>query len=327
MTVAPAIAAAPPPLSAAKRAIEAFLEMLAAERAASAHTLAAYARDLAKAQIWAEAAGSDLLAIGREELSRYLRSFTKDGLAPATAARRLSCLRQFYRFLCADGRRADDPTAAVDSPRRTRALPKILSEAEVEHLLAAAEKRPGPEGRRLHAMIELLYATGMRISELLALPYPLPREDTRFLVVRGKGKKERLVPLSERALRAIGAYIEVRPHFLKVKRPSRWLFPSRGRSGVLTRIRFYQLLRELAAAAGLDRTKVSPHVLRHAFASHLLAHGADLRVVQQLLGHADIATTEIYTHVLDERLKSLVVEHHPLSRPGPRRTETKPSRD
>jgi integrase/recombinase XerD len=319
---------------AAKHAVEAFLEMLAAERAASGHTLAAYARDLTKAEIWAEQAGSDLLAIDRDNLSRYLRSFTKEGLAPATAARRISCLRQFYRFLYSEGRRADDPTTTLDSPRRRRPLPKILSEAEVERLLTAARDRPGPDGRRLHVMIELLYATGMRVSELLALPYPLPREDARFLIIRGKGKKERLVPLGDRALRTLEAYLDVRAHFLKAKRPSRWLFPSRGRSGTLTRIRFYQLLHELAVNAGLDPAKVSPHVLRHAFASHLLAHGADLRVVQQLLGHADVATTEIYTHVLDERLKSLVAEHHPLNRSGngttdspPQQSRRKPSRD
>jgi integrase/recombinase XerD len=238
-------------------------------------------------------------------------------LAPRTGARRLSALRQFYRFLYAEGLRGDEPTAALDSPHQGRPLPRVLSESEVDALLAAARSRDGPEGLRLAALVEVLYATGLRVSELVALPLAAVRRDPRVLLVRGKGGKERMVPLGEPAREALSAYLEVRRRFCPAGRDPRWLFPSRAASGHLTRHRFAQLLKALAVEAGVDPGKVSPHVLRHAFASHLLEHGADLRAVQQMLGHADISTTQIYTHVLNERLRRLVETHHPLARGWP----------
>ena len=295
--------------------IEAFLEMLVAERGASANTLAAYGRDLddfagfmtARKRGAAEARTADLRA--------YLQGLSRAGLAASTGARRLSALRQFHRFLVDEGLRADDPSAALDSPGRVRALPKLLAEAEVERLLEQARRRPGPEGARLLALLELLYATGLRVSELVGLPLAAVARDQRVVVVRGKGDKERMIPVGEPARRALADYRAQRARFLRGGRDSPWLFPSRAGSGHLTRHRFAQLLKGLALEAGLDPAKVSPHVLRHAFATHLLAHGADLRSVQQMLGHADISTTQIYTHVLSERLKRLVHETHPLAKP------------
>jgi len=235
-------------------------------------------------------------------------------LAPRTLARRLSAMRQFFRFLVSDGTRLDDPTSGLDTPRLGRPLPKILGEAEVERLIAAAAAWPDEEGARLRCLLELLYATGLRVSELIGLPLAGAQRDPRFLLVRGKGGRERVVPLSAPARQALTAYLECRSHFLPNNQASRWLFPSRGADGHLTRQRCGQLLKELALAAGLDPARLSPHVLRHAFASHLLDHGADLRSVQQMLGHADIATTQIYTHVQSERLRRLVESAHPLAR-------------
>jgi len=234
-------------------------------------------------------------------------------MSPRTTARRLSALRQFHKFLFAEGVRPDDPTTQLDSPRLGRPLPKILDEAEVAMLIAAARRRDGAEGKRLICFVELLYATGLRVSELVALPLSRLREE-RFLLIAGKGGKERLVPLSVPARAALSEYAAVRGEFLAEGAASRYLFPSRGAEGHLTRRRCGQLLKELAIEAGIDPARVSPHVLRHAFASHLLDHGADLRSVQQMLGHADIATTQIYTHVQGERLRALVETHHPLAR-------------
>ena len=241
------------------------------------------------------------------------------GFANTTAARRLSALRQYFGFLFAEGIRSDDPTALVDSPRLGRPLPKILSEEEVEAMIAAAQESPGPEGLRLSALMELLYATGLRVSELVTLPLAAAVRDPEIIVVRGKGGRERMVPLTENARDAVAAYCEVRDYFAPPGDRGHWLFPSRGKEGHLTRQRFGQILKELADACGLERRKVSPHVLRHAFASHLLANGADLRSVQKMLGHADISTTQIYTHVLDARLRALVRDKHPLSEVAPRR--------
>ncbi len=286
--------------------------MLAAERGAAALTIEAYRRDLADFGTHLGSCGASLAAADAAAVRSYLGRLAAR-VAASTAARRLSCLRQFYRFLYAEGVRADDPTATIDSPRRTRPLPKVLSEDEVDRLLAAAQDRDGAEGARLVALIELLYATGLRVSELVALPLAALRGEPRLLMVRGKGGRERMVPLGEAAARAVVAYLEVRDRFVPAGAASPWLFASRGASGHLTRHRVGQLLKELAGTVGIEPRRVSPHVLRHAFASHLLAHGAGLRAVQKMLGHADIATTQIYTHVLEARLKALVHDHHPLA--------------
>ncbi len=293
--------------------LEPFLEMLLVERGASANTILAYRRDLTDY--------CDFLARRRKKaetatvqnIRDYLATLTGAGLTPRTSARRLSAIRQFHRFLFAETIRGDDPAAAIEAPRQGRTLPKFLSEDEVDRLLAAARRREGAEGLRLIAMVEVIYATGLRVSELVGLPAAAVARDPRFLIVRGKGDKERMVPLSDPARAALADYREVREQFSKGA-SSPFLFPSRAGSGHLTRHRFAQLLKELAAEAGIEPAKVSPHVLRHAFATHLLNRGADLRSVQQMLGHADISTTQIYTHVLDERLRSLVEDHHPLAR-------------
>jgi len=295
------------------RHVEAFLEMLAAERGAAKLTIAAYRNDLDDFAAFLAAAGKPVEAADAAALRRYLGRLVGAGMAPRTTARRLSALRQFHKFLFAEGVRSDDPTGQLDSPRLGRPLPKLLAEAEIEALIAAARQMAGPEGKRLVCFVELLYATGLRVSELVALPLGRLR-DERFLLVTGKGGKERLVPLSAPARQALADYAAVRGEFLAEGATSRFLFPSRGAEGHLTRRRCGQLLKTLALTAGLDPARVSPHVLRHAFASHLLDHGADLRSVQQMLGHADIATTQIYTHVQGERLRTLVETHHPLAR-------------
>jgi integrase/recombinase XerD len=292
--------------------LEAFLEMLAAERGAAPLTLAAYRNDLSDLARFLSARGVMIEAAGAAALHAYLAAAT--ALAARTLARRISAMRQFYKFLVTDGIRGDDPTAGLDTPGLGRPLPKILSEREVAGLMAAAGTWPGDEGIRLICLVELLYATGMRISELVTLPLASAQRDPRFLVISGKGGRERVVPLSEPSRLALAAYLVCRDGFLPDSRSSRWLFPSRGRGGHLTRQRSGQLLKELAIKAGLDPDRLSPHVLRHAFASHLLDHGADLRSVQQMLGHADIATTQIYTHVLSDRLRKLVETAHPLAR-------------
>ncbi|MCC7428983.1 MAG: tyrosine recombinase [Alphaproteobacteria bacterium] len=308
--------------------IETFLEMLAAERGAARNTLAAYGADLADFAAFCARRGLAPDAADAAALRAYLSGLAAAGLAPRTAARRTSSLRQFHAFLYREGRRADNPAADLDSPRLPRALPKYLSEAEVERLFGAARARSGLDGLMLLAALEILYATGLRVSELLSLPRAAAARGAEVLLVRGKGGKERMVPLGDAARGAVARLIAARDAALAAdgkegqrsarRRASaaRWLFPSRTTAGHLTRQRFGQLLKELAAAAGLQAARVSPHVLRHSFASHLLAHGADLRSLQQMLGHADIATTQIYTHVLEERLKSLVAEHHPLARGG-----------
>ena len=318
-----------PPAVAVSRRLEAFLEMLAAERGAARLTLAAYRNDLEALARFLAPRGTALENADAAGLHDYLAAMTTRHLAPRTLARRLSAMRQFFRFLVSDSTRADDPTSGLDPPRLGRPLPKILSEAEVERLIAAAASWPDEEGARLRCLLEVLYASGLRVSELVGLPLAAAQRDPRFLLVRGKGGKERVVPLSAPARQALAAYLECRGHFLPHGRQSdaktasaktadakmaRWLFPSRGEAGHLTRQRCGQLLKELALAAGLDPARLSPHVLRHAFASHLLDHGADLRSVQQMLGHADIATTQIYTHVQSERLRRLVETAHPLAR-------------
>ncbi len=297
---------------------EAFLELLIAERGVSANTLAAYRRDLEDTAVFLSGRNDDARAVlddaSTDDLRRYLKHLDGQGMTAGTAARRLSALRQFYRFLYADGLREDDPTAILESPRQGRPLPKIISEDDVARLLGVAETREGPEGRRLCAMVELCYATGMRVSELVGLPLTAVQRDPEVLIVRGKGNKERMVPLSAPAREAVRDYLDVRGAFVPEGATSPYLFPGRG-GKPLSRQRFFQMLKDLARDADLDPRKVSPHVLRHAFATHLLHHDADLRSVQQMLGHADISTTQIYTYVLDERMRRLVAEHHPLAWP------------
>jgi integrase/recombinase XerD len=293
---------------------EAFLEMLAAERGAAPLTLDAYGRDLADFTQFL--APKPIAEADESDLRRYLAGLEAAGLSPRTAARRLSALRQFHKFLMSDGARADNPTAAVDGPRQGRRLPKLLSEADVSALIETAAQDQRADGLRLSALLELFYASGLRVSELVALPLAAVARGETFVTVRGKGGTERLVPIGAGARAALDAYLAVRQDFLADGKPARWLFPSRGASGHLTRNRCGQLLKALALKAGIDPAKLSPHVLRHAFATHLLAHGADLRSVQQMLGHADIATTEIYTHVDVERLTRLVTTAHPLAKRG-----------
>ncbi|MGF1463373.1 MAG: site-specific tyrosine recombinase XerD [Maricaulaceae bacterium] len=303
-------------------ALERFLEMMSAERAASAHTLAAYRRDLEDAGGWVRGQTQTLAAADTAALEAYLAHLAGQGLSAATAARRLSALKQFYRFLQTERDRPDDPAAVLSGPKRGRPLPKDLSEADVDRLLRAAQDAAAsgtPEGLRAHALLELLYAAGLRVSELVGLPLAALRPGDRVLRVRGKGGKDRLTPITRAARAAVDAYLPVRAQFLAKTgaKAARFLFPSRAASGHLTRERCAQILARLASAGGLEAKAISPHVLRHAFASHLLAHGADLRTVQTLLGHADITTTQIYTHVLDARLKALVNTAHPMAkRPG-----------
>ena len=284
-----------------------------AERGAADNTIHAYRRDLEEFLKYCNSHSIDELNVNTKDIRTYMAILSERGLSSATSARRLSSLKQFFRFLCAENFRSKDPTAIIDAPKQGRALPKVLSEEEVTLLLNVAAKDVSPEGVRLRALLELLYATGLRVSELVSLPYDAVPNDKDIILVRGKGDKERLVPIGEPAKTALAKYKTVRQHYLKKNQTSPWLFPSAARQGHLTRQRFGQLLKELARAAGINPAKVSPHVLRHAFASHLLNHGADLRVVQQMLGHADISTTQIYTHVLDERLRKLVAENHPLA--------------
>jgi len=293
---------------------EAFLEMMAAERGASPNTLAAYGRDLADAQGFLVAHGG-LMAASEEAVEAYFADLARRGLSAATAARRRSAVRQFYRFALVEGWRADDPSRRVDAPKKGRPLPKVLSRDEVTALIRAAGARDGAAGLRLACMVELLYASGLRVSELLALRLEAVVRDPAYLIVTGKGGKDRLAPLNDAARMAVKAYLEARPSFLpKGDKANPWLFPSRGAGGRLTRRRFAQMLDEAAVMAGVDPAKVSPHVLRHAFATHLLEGGADLRVVQTLLGHADISTTQIYTHVASDRLREVIEQSHPLAK-------------
>jgi integrase/recombinase XerD len=304
--------------------IEGFLEMLAAERGAARNTLDAYRRDLDDFARHLGTLGRGIATARSADLAGYLRHLSEAGLASSSRARRLSAIRQLYRFLVAEGSVADDPSHGFSGPRKERALPKTLSVGEVEHLLATARSRiDGRHGRervralRLHALIEVLYATGMRVTELVSLPRSVLTGDDRVLAITGKGGRERLVPLNGAARAALARYLAVgsgEDDDVAPMLETKWLFPSKSAEGYLTRQRLAQELKEVAQEAALDPERVSPHVLRHAFASHLLDRGADLRAVQQLLGHADISTTQIYTHVLEERLKRLVREHHPLAK-------------
>jgi integrase/recombinase XerD len=300
--------------------IERFLEMLSAERNAAENTRAAYTRDLEDA---AEFMASRKITLGDTatvDLSAYLAALDKRGLAARSTARRLSALRQFFKFLVAENIRGDDPSAAIDGPKLGRPLPKLLDEEEMARLIAVCAALDGPSGARLKALVELSYASGLRVSELVGMPLAAVLREQPVLIVRGKGSKERMVPLNAPARSALTAYLEHRKAFLpKGAKASPHLFPSRGKEGHLTRQRFGQLLKDLAIKANIGPERVSPHVLRHAFATHLLDHGADLRSLQKMLGHADIATTQIYTHVAGRRLAELVEAHHPLAAPARRK--------
>jgi integrase/recombinase XerD len=298
----------------AGRAIERFLEMMAVERGASRHTLAAYRNDLEDLALFLVGRGAGLETADPEQLRGYMADLGRRAMSARTAARRRSAIRQFFRFLYAEGVRTDDPSATLDGPRLGAPLPKLLSAAEIAELIAAAAVAPAPGGLRLVAILELLYASGMRVSELVGLPLSAVIRDPQALIVRGKGDKERMVPLTDAARAAVKAYLAVRPAFLAEGQVSRHLFPVPRRAEALDRNEVGRQLKKIAAAAGVDPAKVSPHVLRHAYATHLLEGGADLRSVQQLLGHADIATTQIYTHVAVPRLKAMVAAHHPLAR-------------
>jgi integrase/recombinase XerD len=304
----------------ASRLVSLFLDMLSAERGAASNTIEAYQRDLSHFAAAMAAAKVSLERATADHLRGYVAGLGEDGLAPASQARRLSCLRQFFRFLYLEGHRRDDPAAALAGPRRGRALPHVLSLGDVDSLLTLAQTEteapdlpPGERLRRLRlrCLLELLYATGLRVSELMSLPASAARQDAQLLLVRGKGDKERLVPLNQTSKATMSSYLAAREEAGLAA--SRWLFPSFGESGHLTRQHFARELKALAAGAGLRADAVSPHVLRHAFASHLLQNGADLRSVQTLLGHADISTTQIYTHVLEDRLKNMVRDLHPLA--------------
>ena len=290
------------------RHVEAFLEMMAAELGAARNTLLAYGRDLEDFATFAATRGEGVSTASSPTLRGYMADLGTRGLAARTAARRLSALRRFHRFLSREDIRPDDPTALLDAPALSAPLPKYLSEAEVDALLEAAQEMRGRTGAVAKAALEILYATGLRVTELLSLPSAALASDAALIMVRGKGGKDRLVPLSEAAKTAAAALAA-----LSDKRV-RWLFPGRDPLRPLTRQAFFLLLKQVAAKAGLDPARVSPHVLRHSFASHMLARGADLRSLQMLLGHADIATTQIYTHVMAERLRLLVEAHHPLAR-------------
>ena len=310
--------------------VDSFLDMLTTERGAAMNTRHAYWRDLADVSLYLRAQkNTDVDKAKTDDLKSYLKDLgdkthskgaNKSKIAVRTVARRLSALRQFYRFLVSEDVRQDDPTTTIESPKQGRTLPKTLSEAEVSALIKTAAGNGGGESIRLVCLLEMLYATGLRVSELVGLPMSAIGENNQFLLVSGKAGRERMVPLSDPAQKALKNYTEIRKQFIvgeDANRQNKWLFPSRtSDSGHLTRQRFAQLLKDLARAAEIEEGRVSPHVLRHAFATHLLSHGADLRSVQKMLGHADIATTQIYTHIVGDKLKKTVKDKHPLAKTG-----------
>ena len=314
--------------------ISTFLEAQSAELGAATNTQLAYGRDLKDFDSFLARKSLDFSTAQRSDIENYLIYCDAQGLAKSTRARRLSAVKQLYRFAFEEGLRLENPAIQISGPGQDKRLPKILSEEEVDRLLDAARGsgRNARERLRNVCLMELLYATGMRVTELVGLPISATRGDPRLLLITGKGGKERMVPLSPPARVALAEWLEMRDVIdeeTRVKRlpVSRFLFPSRGKSGFLTRHRFYLLIKEFSVAAGVDPGKVTPHTLRHAFATHLLANGADLRAIQTMLGHADVATTEIYTHVLEERLSELVLERHPLAENNMRKADRPPSTD
>ncbi len=310
--------------------VDSFLDMLTTEKGAATNTRHAYWRDLADVSVYLrDKRNTDIDTASTDDLKAYLKDLSEkthtkgentSQIAVRTVARRLSALRQFYRFLVSENKRQDDPTSTIESPKQGRTLPKTLTEAEVTSLIKTAAQGGGNDSIRLVCLLEMLYATGLRVSELVGLPLSAIGDGNQFLMVEGKGGRERMVPLTEPAQEALSNYLAVRPQFISPEskmRQEKWLFPSRtSDSGHLTRQRFAQLLKDLARAAEIEPGKVSPHILRHAFATHLLSHGADLRSVQKMLGHADIATTQIYTHIVGDKLKKTVEDKHPLSKTG-----------
>lgn len=306
--------------------VDAFLNMLVAERGAAINTRHAYERDLADVCAFLKTQGKAIDTATTDDLKSYLTDLSqrvnaksKGGAQTAvrTIARRISALRQFFGYMVSEGKRSDDPTSNIESPKQTRTLPKVLSEDEITALITTAQKQGGAEGLRLVALLEVLYATGLRVSELVGLPMAAIGAENQYITVEGKGGRDRMAPLSEPAQNALRSYIDVRNRFITSDNSdtqNKWLFPSRtSESGHLTRQRFAQLLKELSRNAGIDAGRVSPHVLRHAFATHLLRHGADLRSVQKMLGHADIATTQIYTQIVNEQMQKAVEDNHPLA--------------
>ena len=294
--------------------VDSYLEMIIAERGATKNTVEAYAHDLLMFTAYLQGKNESVIEASNGTIKKYLSQLTKHGLSTSTQARHLSALRQFYRFLQSDDQRLDNPCENVDSPKAIRPLPKTLSQKEVTKLITTARASTNPEGMRTLCIVELLYSTGLRISELAGLRLSSLVHSRRLLRVLGKGGKERMVPLGEPAAEALNNYVTVRPSFLQPPLETDWLFPSRSSEGHLTRRRIGQILKALSLSANIEPHKVSPHVLRHAFASHLLENGADLRSVQLMLGHADISTTQIYTHVLQSRLNAFVLQHHPLGK-------------
>lgn len=310
--------------------VDSFLDMLTTERGAALNTRQAYWRDLADFSLYIrEKNNVEVIDASPEQIKTYLEDLgnkihtkgqNKAQIATRTVARRLSALRQFYRFLISENMRKDDPTSTIESPKQTRTLPKTLTEKEVDKLIETAGYGGGADSIRLVCLLEMIYATGLRVSELVGLPMSAIGENTEFVMVAGKGGRERMVPLSDAAKKAMRNYIDVRKQFISSDdkgTQAQWVFPSRtSQSGHLTRQRFAQLLKDLAEEAGMEHGKVSPHILRHAFATHLLSNGADLRSVQKMLGHADIATTQIYTHIIGDQAKKTVEEKHPLAKTG-----------
>ena len=296
------------------KTVEQFLEMLIAERGASSNTCTSYLNDISNFDKFLSGAETTLEDATTDDIRRYLRHRSEVGANNPTISRNLSVLRQFFKFLQSENVRLDNPALNVDGPKVSRTLPKVISEDDVEALLKAAHKLKTAEGIRLTCLLEIAYASGLRVTELVSLPTDALNLTSETLLISGKGGKERLVPLTSSAMNAIAAYERVRIDFLKGNNTSKFLFPSRSKQGYLTRRRLGQLLKELAIQAGLDPTIISPHILRHAFASHLLNRGADLRSLQKMLGHSDISTTQIYTHVQKERLHAVISSYHPMAK-------------